>query len=142
MTDLSPHFTLEELTATSHRDHDNTPDVAALSALGDTADRMEDVRDLLGGLPIHVNSGYRSPAVNKAVGGVANSAHMSGRAVDFICPSFGSPLAICRLLATASFPFDQVIEEGTWVHISFAPTFRREVMTKAPGGGYTLGLPK
>lgn len=140
MTALSPHFSLEELTATSHRELDNTPTPEIVAALTDTAQRLEAVRKLLR-QPMHVNSGYRSPAVNAAVGGVADSAHMSGRACDFICPGFGTPLDICRALQASGIPVDQIIEEGTWVHISFAPTMRHQVLTKKPGGGYYTGLP-
>lgn len=144
---LSAHFSLEELTATAHRELDNTPSQAVINVLSDTAVRMETVRELLHAHGIHVNSGYRSPEVNKAVGGVANSAHLTGHACDFICPQFGTPLDICRALAIAAeakiagFRFDQIIEEGTWVHISFAPAMRGEVLTKKPGGGYQPGLP-
>lgn len=140
MTQLSDHFSLEELSATAHRELDNTPPAPVLATLADTALRMEAVRTFLGAQPIHVNSGYRSPAVNAAVGGVVDSAHLSGHAVDFICPAFGDPLAICRHLAGVAFAFDQLIQEGTWVHVSFAPTMRREVLTKSAGGGYRLGL--
>lgn len=139
---LSPHFALEELTATSHRDLDNTPSPTIVTALTGTALRMEAVRDLLASSAIHINSGYRSPAVNHAVGGVPDSAHLSGYACDFICPSFGAPLDICRHLAASRIEFDQIIEEGTWVHVSFAPTMRREVLTKQVGGGYRPGLPE
>lgn len=139
---LTPHFSLEELTATSHRGLDNTPPPEARVALTDTALRMEAVRSLLGGAGIHVNSGYRSPAVNAAVGGVGNSAHLSGHACDFICPAFGPPIAICRELVNSHLEFDQIIEEGTWVHVSFSPTMRREVLTKKVGGGYRPGLPE
>ncbi|HEV2530965.1 D-Ala-D-Ala carboxypeptidase family metallohydrolase [Phenylobacterium sp.] len=139
---LSPHFSLEELTATSHRELDNTPTPEVATVLADTALRMEAVRTLLGGEAIHINSGYRSIGVNHAVGGVPNSAHLTGHACDFICPAFGAPLEICRALAASAISFDQVIEEGTWVHISFAPTLRRQVLTKKAGGGYALGLPE
>lgn len=138
---LSDHFSLEELTATSHRELDNTPTPEIVAALTDTASNMERVRALLDGNAIHVNSGYRSPAVNAAVGGVSNSAHMSGHACDFVCPAFGAPLDICRRLDAELALFDQVIEEGTWVHVSFAPTLRGQIMTKNPAGGYYNGLP-
>lgn len=141
MTRLTPHFSLEELSATSHRELDNTPSIDVVAALGDTALRMEAVRSLLGDAPIHINSGYRSPAVNQAVGGVADSAHLTGHACDFIAPGFGDPLEICRRLAASALQFDQVIEEGTWVHVSFAQPMRRQLLTKQAGGGYRLGLP-
>lgn len=141
MTQLSPHFSLEELIATSHRELDNVPPAPIAQVLADTALHMEAVRSLLGDGSIHVNSGYRSAAVNAAVGGVADSAHLTGHACDFICPSFGEPIDICRHLVASKIEFDQVIEEGTWVHISFDPRMRREVLTKNPAGGYRTGLP-
>jgi hypothetical protein len=136
---LSEHFSLAEMTATAHRNINNTPPPGVLDALSDTAERMEAVRELLGH-PIHINSGYRSPALNAAVGGAVNSAHMSGHAVDFICPGFGTPLDICHRLQNAGIVFDQVIQEGAWVHLSFAPTLRRQVLTKTANGGYVTGL--
>lgn len=144
---LSDHFSLEELTASqtaARQGIRNDPPPAERAALSSTAERMEDVREILGGKVITVSSGYRSPALNAAVGGTAKSAHVRGRAVDFICPRFGSPLDICRALAAAErrgeIRFDQLIEEGTWVHISFDPRLRGEVLTAAKGGGYVAGL--
>lgn len=137
---LSPHFTLEELTATQQRGLDNTPSAQVRANLRRTAQHMEAVRELLGGYPILVSSGYRSPAVNRAVGGAARSAHLTGKAVDFVCHRLGTPRAICRELADSPLAFDQLIEEGTWVHLSFDPRQRRQILTKAPGGGYRAGL--
>jgi len=135
---LSEHFSLEELTATAHRGIDNTAPANLYPHLEALATGMEAVRALLGH-PIHINSGYRSPALNKAVGGVPNSAHMSGYAADFICPEFGDPLAICRAVVESPIKFDQVIQEGSWCHLSFAPTLRRSILTKS-GSGYKPGL--
>lgn len=136
---LSNHFSLDELTATQHREVDNRAPPEIVATLRETAERMEAVRALLEN-PIHVNSGYRSPALNRAVGGAKTSAHMTGHACDFICPGFGSPLQVCRALDASAIAFDQIIEEGTWVHISFDPKMRRQVLTKRPGGGYVTGL--
>ena len=89
---------------------------------------MERVRELLGNVAIKVNSAYRSPAVNKAVGGSKTSAHTLGYAVDFT--AYGhTPLTIANTLAKSDLKFDQLIYEGTWVHISFDPKMRREVLT-------------
>lgn len=140
-TRLSPHFTLEELTATQHRRLDNTPSPATLENLRRTAERMEEVRSLLGDRVIKVSSGYRSPAVNKAVGGAKTSAHLSGLAVDFVCPTFGSPAEVCAAIARSDLIFDQLIEEGRWIHLSADPRGRRQVLTKRKnGGGYRAGL--
>lgn len=140
-TRLSPNFTLEELTISQTAARlglDNAPPPEVLEHLTNTALRMEAVRDLLK-RPILVSSGYRSPSVNAAVGGVANSAHCQGWAVDFIAPGFGDPIHICKAVAASPMEWDQIIEEGTWVHISFAPAMRRQVLTKA-GAGYSQGL--
>jgi hypothetical protein len=140
-TRLTAHFALEELCATQHRDIDNTPPPEVVATLRNTAARLEDVRRRLGGRVISVSSGFRSRALNRAVGGAATSAHLSGHAVDFNCYGFGDPLAICRALADSALSFDQLIEEGTWVHVSFDPRLRRQVLTRRAGGGYGLGLP-
>lgn len=137
---LSPHFALEELTATQHRQHDNQPPPEVRAALRQTAQRMEEVRNLLGDRVITVSSGYRSPELNHAVGGAANSAHMRGRAVDFCAYDFGTPLEVCRAIAASGLRFDQIIEEGRWTHIAFDPAMRGQVLTKASGGGYVVGL--
>lgn len=137
-TYLSNHFSLEEMIATQHRGIDNEPPSRIVEVLRDTAERMEAVRELLG-QPIHVNSGFRSAALNAAVGGARTSAHMTGRACDFICPGFGSPLKVCRAVEASDITFDQLIYEGTWCHISFDPRMRRQVI-RAQGGRYVSGL--
>lgn len=128
---LSDHFTLEELTfsqTASRKGIDNKPSLEAVAHLTRLAYCMEQVRALLAG-PMRITSGYRSPALNAAVGGAKTSAHMSGYAADFVCPSFGSPLEIVKAIAASGINFDQCIQEGTWVHISFDPAMRREVLT-------------
>jgi Uncharacterized protein conserved in bacteria len=139
-TKLTAHFALEELVGTQHREIDNTPPSEVVATLRTTAARMEEVRRLLGDRVITVTSGYRSPALNRAVGGARTSAHLTGHAVDFNCHGYGGPRAVCAAIARSEIPFDQLIEEGTWVHISFEPRMRRQVLTKRPGGGYELGL--
>ncbi len=141
---LTPHFSLEELTSSStaqRKGIDNTPSVSGIAHLTRLALGLEEVRDLLGH-PMHINSGYRCPELNQAVGGSKTSAHMEGWAADFVCPDFGSPLKIVRAIVSSHIQFDQIIQEGTWVHISFSPLMRREVLTAhfGPGGAtYTKG---
>ena len=65
---LTEHFTLEELTHTDHRQLDNTPNDAELENLKRLAEFLEQVKTVLGGKPIMVNSAFRSKAVNDAVG--------------------------------------------------------------------------
>lgn len=136
---LSPHFALEELIATLHRQYDNHPPSTVRAVLAQTAMQMETVRHLLGDHPLSISSGYRCPALNRAVGGAVNSAHLAGHAVDFNCYRFGPPLKVCRAIAASDLPFDQLIEEGSWTHISFDPRSRRQVLTKI-GAGYGSGL--
>jgi hypothetical protein len=104
---------------------------------------MQAVRNLLG-KPVFVTSGYRSPAVNAAVRGSQGSQHLTGHACDFKS-SFGTPNAVCKLLVLhmTTLKFDQLICEGQWTHISFAPRPRNQVLTAhfTPDGvTYTQGL--
>lgn len=140
---LTPHFHLSEFTVSQtavRRRIDNEPPAQVIAQLADTAEKMEQVRHLLGDKPIIVTSGYRSPKVNKAVGGSRTSAHLTGHAVDFICPGYGRPIDICHKLVSSLVRFDQLIEEGNWVHISFDPRMRGEVLTLLPSGSYRMGL--
>lgn len=134
---LSEHFTLEELTATDHRGIDNAPPAGVLANLRETARRMEEVRAILGDNVVTVSSGYRSPALNRAVGGSKTSAHLTGWAVDFNCRRVGSPLLVAQRIADAGVEFDQLIHEfGRWVHISFEPRpMRGQLLTiDSPAG--------
>lgn len=138
---LSAHFSLEELTTTQVRGVDNTPNGGHLHNLSKTAEAMEDVRTVLSRFPIHVTSGYRSPELNKKVGGSPTSAHCMGWAVDFVCPKFGSCYHVCKAIVEAGIRFDQLILEYGWVHISFDPRMRGEVMTKKSAKApYVKGL--
>jgi zinc D-Ala-D-Ala carboxypeptidase len=139
-TRLTAHFALEELACTQHREIDNTPPPEVVGNLRTTAARLEEVRRLLGDRVITVSSGYRCPALNRAVGGSRTSAHLTGRAVDFNCFGFGGATEVCRAIATSGIGFDQLIEEGTWVHISFDERMRRQVLTRGSDGRYSLGL--
>ena len=148
-TQLSPHFTLEELTTSdTARKHglSNVPPTPELMArLKRTAEQLEAVRTALGGLPITVNSAFRTETVNKKVGGVPNSAHTKAYAVDFTCAAFGSPLQVAKKIASSGVKFDQLIhEKRIWVHISFEVrngTMRQETLTLPPErGDYLPGL--
>lgn len=140
---LTEHFTLEEMTVTSHRDIDNTPSPEVIEKLKYTARGLEHVRILLG-VPVLITSGYRCAALNDAVGGSASSQHMQGEAADFVAPSFGSPYEIVSLLQASQLAFDQLIYEGTWVHCSFVDYRkpRLKVNTWVKGQGYLPGLVK
>lgn len=141
---LSAHFTLAEAVFSSTAQRlgiDNTPSEQIVQSMMVAASYMESVRVLLRG-PVHVDSWYRCEDLNTEVGGAKDSAHMTGYAIDFICPEFGAPLEIVRAIAASGIQFDQCIQEGTWVHISFDPRSRRQILTAhfGPGGTrYSLG---
>jgi len=135
---LTPHFSLAELTTTKQK-MDNTPSKEVIEVLRTTAFYMEKVREILGNVAITINSGYRSPDVNRAVGGTSNSSHTYGYAVDFT--AYGhTPLTICNILAKSNLKFDQLIYEKTWVHISFDPRMRGNILTLKGKGKYTKGI--
>jgi phytoene dehydrogenase-like protein len=100
---------------------------------------MEKVREILGNVAITINSGYRSPDVNRKVGGTSNSSHTYGYAVDFT--AYGhTPLTISNILSKSNLKFDQLIYEKTWVHISFDPRMRGNILTLKGKGKYVKGI--
>src|SRR5438477_4212536 len=121
---LSQHFSLEELTASetaARQAIDNTPDARTLTNLIRLAETLERVRRALDGHAMTITSGYRSEELNRVVGGSASSMHTLGLAADFICPSFGSPLEVCRQLVRAQVPVDQLILEfHEWTHLGLS----------------------
>lgn len=142
---LSEHFSLSEFTASNTATKlniDNTPEEEIIENLKVLAEGMEKVRELLGA-PIKINSGFRNQQLNKAVGGSATSSHMKGFAADFICPGYGTPLKIVKKIESSGIKFDQCIQEGTWVHISFDPKMRGQLLTanfNEKGVSYSKGV--
>ncbi len=118
MTQLSVHFTLDELTHTDHRQFDNTPNASELSNLIRLAGLLEDVKILLGGKPIIVNSAFRSKQVNDAVGSKDTSQHRIGCAADIRVPGV-TPDEVVRAVIASEIGYDQIIREfDRWTHIS------------------------
>lgn len=124
MTNLSTHFTLEELTFSQvalRTGLDNTPTPANIENLTRLCEQLlEPARTILG-VPLHIDSGFRSDLVNSAIGGAMDSAHLDGRAADVI--PIGMPvLDAFHALRADSLPFDQIIFEcATWIHLAIAP---------------------
>lgn len=105
---------------------------------------LESIQQLLEH-PLSITSAYRSPELNRLVGGVPTSRHALGLAVDFVCPAFGNALAVSQAIAASSIRFDQIIHEyGRWVHLGLAPRgakVRRELLTICSAQeGYVEGL--
>lgn len=145
---LSEHFQPHEATDSTialRLGIDNTQVTQEVWAAAQrTATGMEKVRTILG-YAIHIDSWIRCKALNDAVGSKDTSQHLKGEAVDFVCPSFGTPLDIARELIKHKdlIRFDQLIMEHTWVHISWcAPTVqpRGQVLSLIKGGHYAPGL--
>ncbi len=144
------HFRLSEFLRSDtavRQGLDNTPKAVDLANIRNVlAPGMQRVRDSLG-LPVLITSGYRSAEVNAAIGGSKSSQHSQGLAADFISPAFGTPRQVVQYLMERSgeIRFDQLIFEGSWVHISFvAGAPRSQVLTAhfMRGGGvsYSPGL--
>jgi zinc D-Ala-D-Ala carboxypeptidase len=118
---LSEHFSLEELTASetaARNGLDNTPGPIAYQNLVRLANFLEQVKKVLGGKPIMVNSAYRGPEVNAHVGGSKNSQHMVGCAADIKVPGM-TPNEICKAIIASELQYDQLIREfDSWTHIS------------------------
>lgn len=123
------HFTIEELCASESATRlgiKNIPTPNSLINLNNLIVSLEKVRDILGGKSVYINSGYRSPTLNRSIGGSSSSAHCLGYAADFTCKDFGTPKEIVQLIKDSGLKYDQLIYEGTWVHISFDPNKMRQ----------------
>ena len=115
---LSEHFTLEELTATSHREFDNTPNATEIANLTRLAATLEQVKTLLGGKPVMINSGFRSKQVNDSVGSKDTSQHRIGCAADIRVPGM-TPNEVVKAIMASDIGYDQLIREfDSWTHIS------------------------
>jgi hypothetical protein len=132
---LSPNFTLEELTVSQtavRRGFDNTPNASEIANLVRVAALLEEVRALVK-KPITVNSGFRSKQVNDAVGSRDTSQHRIGCAADIRVPGM-TPREVVEACIAANIGYDQIIEEfGSWTHISVPNTAstapRRQALT-------------
>lgn len=131
------YFTIEELSfsqTASRKNIDNTPDGrvrANLTAL--VANILDPLREAYG-KPIIVTSGYRCAKLNKAVGGVKNSQHLTGEAADIqaVSKQPKDNKEIFDLIKKLKLPFDQLIDEYgmAWVHVSYSKRNRRQVIVK------------
>ena len=138
------HFTIQELSASATAERlalDNTPPHAARTMLTILVEQLLDPIRRRYGAPIIVTSGYRCPALNTAVGGVANSHHIVGCAADIIGglppppPTGGGDLLpnrylldiIVQMQREGAIQFTQLIaEQGyRWLHISYVPGMLR-----------------
>lgn len=119
---LSENFTLEEMIASetaARHNIDQTPSNDVLMNLRRLALFLEDVRKVLD-KPIHINSAYRSPLANEAVGGKKTSQHCRGAAADIKVKGM-TPDQVVRAIIKSGLPYDQVIREfDSWTHVSIS----------------------
>jgi|SRR5687767_9392552 len=142
MSKITPHFTLAEFTKSEYAERkclNNAIPKALMPNALQVGLLMEKVRSLLDDKMIIVNSMYRSPAVNKAVGGVITSEHCKALACDFVCPAFGTPYQIAKKISESNLEYGQLIYEGTWVHISVAGRHKKKTLTMKKGK-YHIGI--
>ena len=115
---LTEHFTLEELTYTDHREFDNTPNDDEKANLQRLALFLEEVKTVLEGRPIMVNSAFRCKQVNDAVGSKDTSQHRIGCAADLRIPGM-TPDEVVKAVTASGLGYDQIIREfDRWTHIS------------------------
>lgn len=150
---LSKNFRLEEFTKSqtgARLGIANTPSTAHLANLKTLCEKvLEPVRAHYG-RPVHINSGYRGPALNKAVGGSSTSQHCAGEAVDIEIPGVAN--GDLAKWIEANLDYDQLILEcyragvpdSGWVHVSYKTGHNRkqELTATAVGGKmtYAAGL--
>ena len=144
---LTDHFSLAEFERSDlavRMGIDNSVPEALFDTLRYTASMLEGVRSAVLHGPIQISSGYRCLELNRALKSKDTSDHVKGLAVDFTCPTFGSPLEVCTAIVASDIDFGQVIFEfGRWCHLSFpAPGGfgKRQVLT-IDRRGTRAGLP-
>lgn len=140
---LSPHFTTAEMIVSDWAERNgvsNIPPADLVDNLRIVAEKLEEVRTLLGS-PVVVSSCYRSPKVNKAVGGKPTSKHIQGLAADIKSP-YGTPEEVCKAIAGSGIMFGKCILEfynpttgGGWVHLQTGTD--RKVLTINQHGTFT-----
>lgn len=124
------YFTLKELTASATAARlgiENTPPPQAVNNLIALVTHLLDPLREKYGRPIYVNSGYRCPELNNAVGGSRSSQHLSGEAADITAGNKRENRRLYELLQSLKLPVDQAINECdySWNHVSYGPRHRR-----------------
>lgn len=129
------YFTIAELTKSataSRRRIDNTPSSTIKANLTELVDNILDPLREAWGAPIIVSSGYRSPKLNRAVGGAKTSQHMYGQAADIrtVSDKPSDNKKLFDLILKLNLPYDQLIDEYgyNWIHVSYSPRNRKQIL--------------
>lgn len=141
---LSEHFTLEEFTFSQTAVRfgiDNTPSQAVIKNMTNLCEYiLEPIRRRID-KPLFISSGYRSPALNRAIKGAKNSQHITGHAAD-ISVSGMSTEELYQWVKKSHLYYDQIINEfNSWVHVSFSSIARLEAMRATKVNGRTIYTP-
>ena len=130
---LSQHFTLGEFTRSKYPEVYNIPSHEAIANLKRLCVWLEVLRDKVG-QPIIINSGYRSPQLNRKVGGAANSNHLTGCAVDIRTSGYEQAIVFAAILINyaqeSQQEFDELLIEknlygAIWLHFAVRPKDNR-----------------
>lgn len=128
---ITPHFSLEGMTFSRTAIRlglDNSAPADVLVNLKKLCETLEKFRAIIG-LPINVSSGYRCLKLNTAIGSDPTSAHVKGLAVDINVEGI-TPKALGIIYRQSGLDFDQLIQEGTWLHIGLSNgIMRRQMLT-------------
>lgn len=122
---MAEYFSIDELTRSSTARRlgiDNTPPPEITQALTSLIENLLDPARRMWGAPITVNSGYRCPELNRAVGGTPSSQHLRGEAADITAGSPDRNRRLFDAIAASRLDFDQLIDERgySWLHISYS----------------------
>ena len=127
------YFTIKELCKSATAEQlgiDNSPNSEIVNNLKQLVEYILDPLRERYGKPIHINSGYRCPALNKAIGGAKNSQHITGLAADITAGSPSKNKILFDLIIDMDLPYDQVIDEKKykWIHVSFSENPRKQIL--------------
>jgi len=138
LVEMTPHFTLDELTVSQEAVRSglkNKPNAEQAENLRLLCEHVLEPLRVRVKRPIVVSSGFRSPTINRRIGGSQASQHCKGQAADFTVPGM-STADVVRLIRAMKLPVDQCIEEfGAWVHVSYGPRQRGEFLRAVREGG-------
>jgi len=120
---MTEHFTISEMIQSETALKKRIWNGASVAQEKNMQALMENVLEPLRmayGKPITITSGFRCPKLNKAVGGVSTSQHMTGEAADITGGSKAETRRLAKLIVSLGLPFDQLIDEKeySWVHVS------------------------
>lgn len=138
---LSNHFTIDELTVSQEAARNgisNAPNEDVIENLRKLCAKVLEPLRMSLGTPVIVSSGYRSPEINKMIGGSPTSQHMTGQAADIIVPGLTAQ-ELFHTIIDLNLPYDQVIEEfSRWVHVSYSDNPRGQKLLARFENGKTM----